>query len=248
MRWEDSWGEAGTDLDLYALARGTDDIALQSTDTQSGGAGHDPLEQIRSFSTFDILVAHFSGPEPDWIQMLGWGPSSLTLSTPDTGSIINPAESANPGMLAVGAAPWHNLNSLETYSSRGPTPDGRVKPDVIAADCGETSASPNPFCGTSQAAPHVAGMVALVRQRFPSYSPAQVVSYLKDNAEQRVGGPDPNNTWGHGLLVLPAIPAGTNDLPDAPTRLTATANGQTQVDLSWSAPSDDGGRQSQVQD
>ena len=29
--------------------------------------------------------------------------------------------------------------------------------------------------------------------------------------------------------------------PGAPTRLTATANGQTQIDLSWTAPSDDGG-------
>ena len=240
LRWEDSWGGANTDLDFFALVRGTDDIALQSTDTQSGGAGHDPLEQIRGFSTFDILVAHYGGPEPDWIQILGWGPSRLTLSTPDTGSVINPAESANPGMLAVGAAPWHNLNSLESYSSRGPTPDGRVKPDVIAADCGETAASPNPFCGTSQAAPHVAGMVALVRQRFPSYSPAQVVSYLKDNAEQRVGGPDPNNAWGHGLLVLPSIPAGTNDLPGAP-HISTWLQGEGAVTVSWLPPSDDGG-------
>ena len=240
LRWEDTWGGATTDLDFFALVRGADDIALQSTDTQSGGAGHDPLEQIRGFSTFDILVAHYSGPEPDWIQMLGWGPTRLTLSTPDTGSIINPAESANPGMLAVGAAPWHNLNSLETFSSRGPTPDGRVKPDVIAADCGETAARPNPFCGTSQAAPHVAGMVALVRQRFPSYSPAQVVSYLKDNAAQRVGGPDPNNAWGHGLLVLPSIPAGTNNLPGAP-HISTWLQGEGAVTVSWLPPSDDGG-------
>ena len=29
--------------------------------------------------------------------------------------------------------------------------------------------------------------------------------------------------------------------PDTPTGLTATANGQTQIDLSWTVPSDDGG-------
>ena len=101
-----------------------------------------------------------------------------------TGSITNPAESANPGMLAVGAAPWFDVNTIEYYSSRGPTPDGRVKPDIVGADCGETAlASLNEnrrgFCGTSQSAPHVAGMAALVRQRFPDYTPAQVAAYLK---------------------------------------------------------------------
>ena len=75
-------------------------------------------------------------------------------------------------------------------------PDGRVKPDIVGADCGATALSPlneynSGFCGTSQAAPHVAGMAALVRQRFPDYTPAQVASYLKDNAEQRQS-PDPN--------------------------------------------------------
>ena len=30
-----------------------------------------------------------------------------------------------------------------------------------------------------------------MRQRFPNYTPAQVVSYLKDNAEQRIASPDP---------------------------------------------------------
>ena len=50
-------------------------------------------------------------------------------------------------------------------------------------------------------------MAALVRQRFPSYTPAQVASYLKDNAEQRQS-PDPNSTWGHGFAKLPP-PDGT---------------------------------------
>ena len=63
-------------------------------------------------------------------------------------------------------------------------------------------------------------MAALVRQRFPDYTPAQVADYLKDNAEQRQS-PDPNNTWGHGFAVLPP-PDGTTAPPvPAPSRVVA---------------------------
>ena len=106
-------------------------------------------------------------------------------------------------MLTVGAAHWNDVNTIESYSSQGPLPDGRTKPDVVGAACGETALE-SEFCGTSQASPHVAGMAALVRQAFPQSTPAQVVAYLKDNAQQRAGNPDPNNTWGHGFAVLPA--------------------------------------------
>ena len=133
------------------------EIALQSIDLQSGEAGHNPYESVGSAATFDILVAHRGGPETDWVQLVGWGPTRLTLNSSGAGSIINPAESASPGMLAVGAAPWYDVNVLSSFSSRGPTPDGRVKPDVVAANCGETATRNTAFCGTSQASPHVAG-------------------------------------------------------------------------------------------
>ena len=48
----------------------------------------------------------------------------------------------------------------------------------------------------------MAGMAALVRQRFPHFTPPQVAAYLKNNAAQRES-PDPNNTWGHGFAQLP---------------------------------------------
>ena len=140
-------------------------------------------------------------------------------------------------MLAVGAAHWESVDTIRYYSSRGPTPGGGVKPDLVGADCGDTAVSESPFCGTSQASPHVAGLAALVRQRFPYYTPAQVVSYLEDNAQQRIDSPDPNNTWGHGFIVLPPNPPQVFGSPSIDS-VTAGVNALT---IEWSAPPSDGG-------
>ena len=215
LRWDDSWGGASTNLDLGIQDNVTGRFLTGSIDPQSGAAGHIPMEFIAGnvlrSSEYGVVVEHVSGSVPDWIQLTVWDVGSIQHYTKN-GSIGNPAESANPGMLAVGAAHWNDVRAIELYSSRGPTPDGRFKPDIVGADCGATALRPlneynEGFCGTSQAAPHVAGLAALVRQRFPGYTPAQVAGYLKDNAEQRQS-PDPNNTWGHGFAELPP-PDGT---------------------------------------
>ena len=212
LRWEDDWDGAATDLDLYLYNAGTRLFThVKSEDEQSGKRGQVPLERFwftleGDSNAFGIVVNHFSGGIPDWIQLGVWNVAEIEHYT-GNGSINNPSESANPGMLAVGAAHWYDVRAIEPYSSRGPTPDGRVKPDIIGADCGVTALIPldeynGGFCGTSQAAPHVAGMAALVKQRFPDYTPQQVADYLKDNAAQRES-PDPNNTWGHGFAQMP---------------------------------------------
>ncbi len=225
LRWEGSWGGARTDLSIGLFNFDTREWVEIINDPQSGGSGHIPLEllvytvPVDGDGHYGVLVGHASGSIPDWIQLMVWGVESIRHYT-KYGSIVNPAESDNSGMLTVGSAHWNDVHAIEQDSSRGPTPDRRVKPDVVGADCGATALRPlndysSGFCGTSQAAPHVAGMVALVRQRFPSYTPTQVASYLKDNAEQRQS-PDPNDTWGHGFARLPP-PDGTAPPVPAPS-------------------------------
>ena len=214
LRWDDSWSGAVRDLDFYFYDR-DDSRQLGGSDReQSGSSGETPFESISGDGSgrFYIGVVNRSSSMPSWIQLTLWGDIVVEHYT-DNGSITNPAESKNSGMLTVGAAHWEDADTIRFYSSRGPTPDGRIKPDLVGADCGQTATSSR-FCGTSQAAPHVAGLAALVRQRFPGYSPAQVVSYLKENAEQRIGSPDPNNTWGHGFIVLPPITTGVASISD----------------------------------
>ena len=265
LRWEDSWGGASTDLDLLLYDRIAEEFieppSVQhpitgrpghlGTDPQSGGPGHIPLEYISFVSSVDsvrygFVVGHYSGPAPEWIQLLAFGSGKLDHRTYE-GSITNPSESANPGLLAVGAAPWFDTQTIAEYSGAGPTPDGRVKPDIVGADCGATSISPLEFssqlggdcgfAGTSQAAPHVAGLAALVKQANPSFTPQQVADYLKNSAAEREE-PGPDNDWGYGFAQLGAPPVRT--IPDAPT-ITSITSGNTTLSVIWAAPANNGG-------
>jgi len=125
------------------------------------------------------------------------------------GSVAEPATS--PYVLGVGAACWQG-NGLESYSSQGPTIDGRVKPDLVGPD---SISSPFPafgsysgecgtsgFRGSSAAAPHVAGAAALVLSRNPGWSADQVQSYLEQNATN-IGPAGKDNASGAGMLHLP---------------------------------------------
>lgn len=220
LRWDDRWLGAARDLDLYLFDVSNLSVPVASSeDEQSGGRRHVPREVLSykppSAGRYCLAVRHERGFAPVWIQLQARGGDDLEYHT-ISGSIGNPAESANPGLLAVGAAGRNssvvnplNTGIIEPFSSQGPTPDGRIKPDIVGADAGQSvtyrsERNPNGyFFGTSQASPHVAGLATLVKQRFPDYHPANITSYLKANAERR--GAVPNNTWGYGFAKLPAI-------------------------------------------
>ena len=203
LRWDGDWGSASNDLDLHVLDSNGNIIA-QSLNPQNGDASHRPYEFLAPSLDDDAIIQVTTSAEtlPRWVQIIVTH-SSLAGST-GSASIASPAESNSTGMLTVGATNWHDTQTIAPYSSRGPTPDGRLKPDLVGVDCGETAlAGPgSAFCGTSQAAPHIAGLAALVRQRFPELSHYDLKEYLIIHSEDR-GLPGPDNTWGAGLVVLP---------------------------------------------
>ena len=216
LRWQDSWGTAQSDLNL-TLYNPVGAIAATSADAQSGEPAHVPIEAFSFVAPTDgiynlvVDIAEGAAP-PAWAQLQAFTGQVLTFPS-EGGSIGNPAESANPGMLAVGAARYWDTHTIAAYSSRGPAPDGRIKPDITGVDCAQVAAVqaanlPNGrqcwFSGTGQASAHVAGLAALVKQRFPAYAPAQIADYLKTSAQPR--GAKPNNAWGHGFAALPAPP------------------------------------------
>ena len=255
LRWQDSWGGADCNLDLYlskfVSGEGYTPVAVDNA-VQDGGDRDIP----RAWVSFEVPSVAAEGlyalfvlkrnctDEPDWIQLQAWEIPELWYYSPEH-HIGNPAESRNPGMLAVGATHWWDTEYIADYSSRGPTIDGRVKPDITGVACARTSkerSTPGSACwfsGTSQAAPHVAGMAALVRQRFPNYTPAQVTDYLKRNATER-GTAGTDSVWGHGFAVLPTSdsPSPSGDLQPI-TNLSVQAGPVTgEVTLSWDAVAD----------
>ena len=111
-------------------------------------------------------------------DQFGRGSVSSPGSTPEaiTVGAVSTTRSGPPGVVA-------------SFSSGGPTPLSlRLKPEVSAPGVAIVSASPGggytALSGTSMAAPHVAGAVALLRQRHPTWTPAQLKSALATTGDR----------------------------------------------------------------
>lgn len=129
------------------------------------------------------------------------------------GKIINDSAYVKPGEIAP-------------FSSRGPTVDGRIKPNIVAPGFDVPSSINNrqfaPWMldrtidtsvfrgqtqywmasnGTSMAAPHVTGIVALLLEVYPELSAKDIQFILESTAEQDAQtGTVPNNSYGYGKV------------------------------------------------
>ena len=212
LRWKDDWHTASTDLDTRLTGPGGVGAEVASGErTQDGTTFSDPFERMSYTPTvagdYCFVVEIQSGHTiPTWAQFQVDSNVKVDVEhTTNTHSIGNPGETKNAGALTVGAAAHDATATIAASSGRGPLPDGTIKPDIVGAHGVYSRTYGRNAYGTSFSAPHVAGLAAVIKERFPDYTPSEIATYLKDNALAR-GTPTPNNTWGHGFAHLPAKP------------------------------------------
>ncbi len=255
VRWDGDWGREDCDIDLALFRDDTSTPILIDIagDFQDGSANRFPFEYLEasvprgvySLSLWNDRCATM----PAWIQLFLWGTEGgseeLLYHSPGR-HVAEPAEGRNPGMMAVGATHWWDTQQVADYSSRGPTIDGRIKPDITGVTCTPTLTSPPvtlpdgstlyPTCGTSHASPHVAGLAALVKQRFTNYRPNSIAHYLKQNTAER-GSAGADNTWGYGLAELPDPSLAAVSVAAGPAGNITVVNGRNtgEAVITWDA-------------
>ena len=132
------------------------------------------------------------------------GPQAKTLGVPADAF----------GVISIGAV---NLQGrIANFSSRGPTADGRMKPEFVAPGQGVTvaraSGGYNAGDGTSFATPLAAAMVALLLQASPGLKPAEVIDKLKASAVTM--GPA-DSVYGYGRIDIAKATASYCQCTDA---------------------------------
>ncbi len=171
--------------------------------------------------------------------------NSMGNSGPGAGSLSAPADAFD--IVAVGAV--NSSGDLASFSSRGPTYDGRTKPEVCARGVSTSSASSSAdnayttASGTSLSTPLIAGVACLLIQAHPTFPPGLIRESLMMTADNAA---TPNNDYGWGLANADAaLSYGANFSADvtkgqAPLEVQFTDISPLTVN-SWSWDFGDGG-------
>jgi subtilisin family serine protease len=196
------------------------DVVNNSWTGAAGGCVLDFQPDLRNLRAAGILPVFSAG---------NYGPGAATVLSP-----------ANlPEALPVGAV--DDAGVLDPASSRGPSAcDQRVVPGLVAPGVGVRTTDLYggylDATGTSLAAPHAAGALALLLSAFPELSADRQQGALESTAvDLGAGGPD--NAYGHGRLDVLAAYRWLSTAPDftvgvAPAEATTTPGGSASYTAS----------------
>ena len=229
LQWNDRFGASTNDYDLYVCPPGLkpvkfnlqNDICTGSNRSQQEGGNDDPYEFV--FPSFDghteadVYIRKHSGVTKS-LELFVPGGRILEHRVEEGGIVGHPAVAE---VLAVGAirASDPGNDDPESFSDRGPSvliDETRNKPDVMGINgvsitgsggFGEqyVGVSGAAFFGTSAAAPHVAGIAALIMEAQRRATPNATKKQVADAVTQKLrdtaidlGESGRDNTFGYG--------------------------------------------------
>ncbi len=218
LQWNNRFGAAADDFDLFILRESDSAIVGGSVSEQLGNG--DPIEAADFVNptgspvTVAIAISEFEIVSPPGSLILDYF-AILDCSGNPGLQYVTPSESMTGNHALVEAMPIAAVDEAtptqaEPYSSQGPgsiafpQPEVRSVPVLTAVDCVNTQTGTLgffafPFCGTSAAAPHVAGVAALLIERVPTLSTGQLRDVLTGTAVD-LGSPGFDFTYGFGRV------------------------------------------------
>ena len=197
LQWfSDPDGQPGTVDDVP-------DVVENSWGVRSEGAGNyldcdarwwTAIDNLEAAGVVTVWAAGNEGPDPETIR----SPADRAASLTNTFSVG-----------AVDATDFEWPYPIADFSSHGPTecvvaPEHELKPEVVAPGVDIYSSIPggayaDGWQGTSMAGPHVAGIVALLREANPDLDVHQIKEILMQTARD-LGGPSEDNEFGWGFV------------------------------------------------
>jgi serine protease AprX len=145
------------------------------------------------------------------------------------GRIITPADADS--VLAVGAVTYGGVAA--SFTSRGPSADGQVKPDVASVGVQTIIQYPSGTIaggnGTSFATPNLAGLATCLWQAFPEFNNMKIIDALRRSGSRFT---NPNDSIGYGIPdVKKALMQLTSDYSTA----TAALANSCKTSISWNS-------------
>jgi subtilisin family serine protease len=178
-------------------AEKADSLGVDVINTSLGYFGYDNTSYSHTYNEMDGKTAFITrGAEIAFSRGM-----IVVVSAGNEGATVNPhiaVPADGISVLTVGAV--NAVKTVTSFSSIGPSFDGRVKPDVMAQGASAVLSDPSGNIvtanGTSFSSPITAGLVACLWQAFPNKTNSEIKDLILKAADRYS---NPNDQYGYGI-------------------------------------------------